>query len=106
MGRGQRGQGRIGASLVARGRTLNEVTLQVTSLFFFSCCPTPQPGHHSRVPWLGQAHSRRSCARLYRLIQLLDLVVPALLPLPTGMARRVTRVCVCGVPKLTCNWHH
>lgn len=30
-----RGQGRIGASLVARGRTLNTVTLLVTALFFF-----------------------------------------------------------------------
>lgn len=30
-----RGQGRIGASFVARGRTLNTVTVLVTALFFF-----------------------------------------------------------------------
>ena len=39
--------------------------------------PAPTP----LVPSLGQAHSHPSCARLHRLIQLLDLVVPALLPL-------------------------
>jgi hypothetical protein len=34
-----RGQGRIGASFVARGRTLNTVTVLVTALFFFSYYP-------------------------------------------------------------------
>jgi hypothetical protein len=47
-GGGSGGRAELGASLVARarGRTLNEVTLLVTALFFFSSCPTP--GHHSR----------------------------------------------------------
>ena len=36
-----RGQGRIGASFVARGRTLNTVTVLVTALFFFSYSTIP-----------------------------------------------------------------
>jgi hypothetical protein len=40
-GGGSGGRAELGASLVARGRTLIKVTLLVTALFFFSCCPSP-----------------------------------------------------------------